>query len=658
MTSDINLTQSGTYWDGGPVTLTESITARNATAKTYNSFIDGLREQIERTKIDLDATLAEPKFEKSFAILEKKTNECQVADLETIVNQKASEVQEHEREQKIKDLLRLQYQAASFIVELKSQIKDTQKLNRELKAQVEHQNILLMNKINGIEKFTSQDNMNMANRLKMTKMIGSNPPPKFDHHKGFGTADGLLAFLNEDLNEYFEDMCIIDKSEKCRLILKIFGSKSEDYKCTTRRFFMQETVHRLIRHSDSTMRMIYKELVHFLFVIKPKGKVGKRRHGESLTNYLTRWFTVKDYCGIPQHEHGKEILRDIFEKPEILDCRKEIIREIKAKFFVTYANDEIISKGALLGFAQRLDMLYAEPNEIGIHAIGSYEKKCLGMMAIDQRQMAESENRKIIRNRQINGVTQMISPKQNDFNRRCYNCNSPDHIAKNCLNKLRWADKPAISESLYNDRRKPSGFEKKNTSFVVGDMKEMRTCFICSQQGHIASKCWRHQNQNKKSDRTEQKNWRNENNLNDYKLKSDKIINSDTNPGSYCALNEKFDSREYVKTTVTPDKSEKSLLDTGAMINAISTKLVEDCGMQNEIDRSETVRVELTNEESFYSVGTLTTFVEIAGRKYLLKFHVVPGLNPNIIYGTPFLEKIGILHDFRKSVKSHLGIKK
>ena len=44
-----------------------------------------------------------------------------------------------------------------------------------------------------------------------------------------------------------------------------------------------------------------------------------------------------------------------------------------------YANDDNISKGALLGFAQRLDMLFAERNESGIHAIGSYEQNYPGI---------------------------------------------------------------------------------------------------------------------------------------------------------------------------------------------------------------------------------------------------------------------------------------
>ena len=379
MTSNLNVTKSGTYWEGGPVTLTESITTRKATADSYDAFIAELREQIERTKTEFDITLAETKLNQSAAIREKKITDYEVTDIDDIVETTAAEIKEAERADKIKEFLKLQYQAASFIVELKGRIKETEDINRNLKAQVEHHNNALIRQVTEIEKEKQRVTMNTTNRLKITKMIGSNPPPKFDDHKAFGTPNGMLAFLNEDLDEYFEDICLTDMREKCRLILKTFGQKSEDYKCTARRFFRQETVDQLIRHADVTMRIIYKELVHFVFAIKPKGDAGKRRNGESLANYLTRWFTIKDYCGIPENKQGTGVIRTIFDKPELLDCREDIIREIKAKFFVPYANDDNISKGALLGFAQRLDMLFAERNESGIHAIGSYEQKYSGI---------------------------------------------------------------------------------------------------------------------------------------------------------------------------------------------------------------------------------------------------------------------------------------
>ena len=660
MTDKMNLTKSGLYWEGGPVTLTESITARKATANKYDSFIEGLREQIERTKSELDATLADTKLEQSTAICEKKANECEVSNIDTLVNEKAAEITAEEREQKIKDFLKLQYQAASFIVDLKTQIKETEKVNHELKTQVDQQNNILINKMNELEKEEQKMNINMTNRLKLTKMIGANPPPKFDDHKAFGTANGLLAFLNEDLNEYFEDICMTDTNEKCRLVLKTFGPRSEDYKCTARRFFMQETVEQLIKHQDVTMKIIYKELVHFVFASKPKGEVGKRRHGESLTNYLTRWFTIKDYCGIPENKQGKGILRSIFDKPELVDCREEIIREIKAKFFVTYANDENISKGALLGFAQRLDMLYAEKNESGIHAIGSYDKKPTGMIAIDQRQKAEKSNENVNLEQKINDWMKTMESKQTDFVRRCYNCNSPDHIARNCPQNKPRQGYPNMRQNngarnSFNNRQN----FRANNGINNDSQRETRTCFICSKQGHISVNCWHNpNNKNKPNGRNPQQMWRNDFNVKNFNQNINEIRSFEINLDSLCAMNKNGDIREYVETSLTPGRTELSLLDTGAMVNAINMKLVEDCGMQNKIDRTREGQIELANKEIAFSAGALTTFVEIAGRKYQIEFRVVPNLKPEIIYGAPFLKDTGILQDFRKSVTNHLGVTK
>ena len=124
---------------------------------------------------------------------------------------------------------------------------------------------------------------------------------------------------------------------------------------------------------------------------------------------------------------------------------------------------------------------------------------------------------------------------------------------------------------------------------------------------------------------------------------------------SLCAMNKNGDIREYVETTLKPGKSSLSLLDTGAMVNAISSELVDDCGRQNEIDRSKAGVIELANKETAQSAGTLTTQVEIQGSKFNIEFRVVPNLKPQIIYGAPFLNDTGILQDFRNSVNSHLG---
>ena len=355
--------------------LTE-LPARNATTKAFDSFVFNMREAIQKTKDELDATLADARLDQSIAMRNKQISETQITDLDTIVDEKIAEIDQNEHEEKLKEFLKLQYQAASHIVELKAKMKETEEVTDVLKQQIENQSDILLHTVNNLENEKTQElkrhNITMGNRIKMTKLININPPPKFDNNTGFGTANGLLLFLNENLEEYFEDICVTHKEEKCRILMKIYDEKGQDYKYTTKRFFMQQNVHTLMMNEDVTIRMIYKELVHFIFARKPKADVGPRREGESLTNFLTRWFTMKEYCGIPTYNQSSSILKKIFERPELLRCKKEVIRELKAKFFVQYVNDEEISKELLIGYSNRLDMLYSTGNNHGIHAIASY----------------------------------------------------------------------------------------------------------------------------------------------------------------------------------------------------------------------------------------------------------------------------------------------
>ena len=270
--------------------MTEPLKARNTTTNT-NSFLEKMKKAIQKTKDELDITLTESMniLNQSTTIRNQKAEEVEIADLDQAVDDKVKDIGEEEREAKLKECYKLQFKAASHIVDLKSKMKEAEEMNDDLKNQVQVQNVALLDKVNELTVMKNKEehkfNINMNNRLKLTKLIGANPPPKFDKHKAFGTASGLLAFLNEDLEDYFDDICMTEKDEKCRMILKIFGEDSENYKCTARRFFMQENVHEIIKNADITMRMIYKELVHFTFAKKPKGEVGKRRTNESLTNY-------------------------------------------------------------------------------------------------------------------------------------------------------------------------------------------------------------------------------------------------------------------------------------------------------------------------------------------------------------------------------------
>ena len=692
--SKFNITKSGTYWEGGPAKLTESIVARKATTDNFASFLEGMKDAIERAKTELDMTLNESSdiLNQSTAIREKKAEETEITDLDTLVDAKVKEIQKDEQEAKLKEFLKLQYKAASHIVDLKAKMKETEEMNATLKTCVESQNDKLLDKVQEIEIQKTKDdqrvNMSMTNRIKLTKLVSANPPPKFDKHKAFGTASGLLAFLNEELEDYFDDICMTEKDEKCRLILKAFGERSEDYKCTARRFFTQENIHDLIKDDRITMRMIYKELVHFTFAKKPKGEVGPRRDHESLTNYLTRWFTIKDYCGIATDNQGGKILKAIFDRPDILRCNAEIIRELKAKFFVPYANNDKITKASLIGFAQRLDMLFAEENTLGIQAIGTAgPPNASGLVAIDNRkndndtQALQGQIKELMQTIQNQRTTNYQNNKNQNTNQNnnnnnynnnnmtkgaCFNCGDPNHFVADCPTK-------------------PS-----------------RECFNCGNKGHVVRDCPRRNNNNNNYNRNGNNNRNNNNqnqgrynnngynnrrsyNNNGYNNRNNNYNNNGYNNNntingnwannqikpwlnnvneirsmaidlsSICAMHKEGDIREYVDTTLKPEEKHRSLLDTGAMVNAINEELVNRCGWKNEVNHDNAANIELANKHTVKSAGTIFMNVEIKGHKYKVEFRVVPDLTPLIIYGAPFLLETGILDEFRNSVNNHLG---
>ena len=107
---------------------------------------------------------------------------------------------------KLEEALKLQEKATQYILSLKDRCKQSDQLNKELVEQVKKNNQNMLEKVveGEIAQAAAQEQFNKdhANRLKMTEMAAVHPPPKFDSYKNFGTAVGMLAFMNEELEEY------------------------------------------------------------------------------------------------------------------------------------------------------------------------------------------------------------------------------------------------------------------------------------------------------------------------------------------------------------------------------------------------------------------------------------------------------------------------
>ena len=113
--------------------------------------------------------------------------------------------------------------------------------------------------------------------------------------------------------------------------------------------------------------------------------------------------------------------------------------------------------------------------------------------------------------------------------------------------------------------------------------------------------------------------------------------------------------REYIDTEVVPGNTIKSLLDTGASVDAICPKLVAECGLSGEIENTESRFIELADKSLVKVEGFITMKVNVKGKDYSVKYTVMPGIKPEIIYGMPFLQQTGILNDFQQAVKSRFS---
>ena len=220
-----------TFWEGGPMKLTESvIDKKKKSSDAFLNFTNTLREQLYVTKDELDATIASIPNEDTAGILKQSESDEVIEDLETTVDAKVGDIAENDRENELKEAFKLQCKAAQYIANMKEQLKETNELNKKLVDQMnkERENVLDAVKTQEVldRDLDSKFNVNVANRIQLTKLIAANPPPVFENSPRFGSAGGLLAFLNEEVEDYFLDICVEETAEKCRLLLKIFGDKS------------------------------------------------------------------------------------------------------------------------------------------------------------------------------------------------------------------------------------------------------------------------------------------------------------------------------------------------------------------------------------------------------------------------------------------------
>ena len=110
---------------------------------------------------------------------------------------------------------------------------------------------------------------NIRSETKQLQYVRQCPPPCLP--RTHDSATGLISFLNEELEEYYTDIGIWSKLDKCRHLNKIFTNFSE-HKQTTKRFFNESKIQTLVKNEGTSMVAIYAHLTNYIYREMPEDR--------------------------------------------------------------------------------------------------------------------------------------------------------------------------------------------------------------------------------------------------------------------------------------------------------------------------------------------------------------------------------------------------
>ena len=548
---------------------------------------------------------------------------------------------------------RIEQKAISYIETLHGEVDSSRKVQDDLiaEAQIRAASIMEANYSalkQEAEKSAMMGENKVGDKFRFSMNVRKNPPPLYDLK--IDSAFSLIMFLNEDLEEWFEEMDITEKPDKCHQILKIFGSETMGHRQTARRFFKQASVVAAANDKNLTMGDIYKSLVSYIYASRPDSKLEKRASKETLTNYIEKWWTIKQYCGVEPNKIGTQILNDIFKDAELLTGMDKAFEKLKEKFYVNTLMDKEIQKGDLIGYATQLDVLYPVTELL---TANSCKNQIAGLVALDKAQenTLSTTLSKLTENLEqvSNQNARLESFYRKKAEPRSYNQNGRGGYRGN----YNGADKYKRSqEKCYRcGRDHPS-----NTCRFNG------TCHYCQKPGHMAQVCQkklRDGNTGRPSN-AENGNWRGASDIRKPFGKPKAQFNSIVIDLCEVSMrrNSNGDLREYISTSIGNGTPIKSLCDPGAQENGIATSTLNEYGLSDLIDEGTKSKARMADDTIVDTLGCIELECDVEGNKKKIRFAVIDKLNPAIIFGTPFLNETGVLADFRKSIDSNIRMSK
>lgn len=606
----------GNYWSGSAVGsavsnyLTENVTAPKG---YYSKFVSSVRDKFTSERVELEQKLGQNTMEdpNRTTILAGNLND---------VDSEGSEIEELQVETgeneldvykaKYKECMVREKYAVKMIENLKDEVNKTEQEKQDLAKEASTRTAAVMEQaLNtfSVEKAEAEKKAQVENnaRLKLAQDVRKFPPPTF---KGKG-ASCLLAFLNEEFEEYCTDLGMTNKKDQLRFLPKIFGDSiaNTQLKKTTARFFKRAEIETMVT-GPGKIQQVYQELISFIFAVRPEKNMEKRSKNESLANFFYNWFTIKEYGGENPSKIGVEIFEEVFKNPNTINVKPEVMTEIRKQFYVKQLIGQHIEKEEVLGYMEHLDLIFASKNATeGSAASTATEESETPMKAAGLVALEKSENTGL--EKAIKELTHMLekSKVENKSGQ-----NSGTWTGNKNGQRGSWAQKNYQKNNYRNQGYGRNSYKQSKPQVDIRDYS------------------------NRQFVRT-------------FNINMAKVA---------IEVDAQGESNEYVFTEVVPGKTEKSLLDTGANKNGICSSLLTEHGMSDQIDTDRKGKVTVANNAEFETNGVIKIEIVIEGEPYEVEFHVIKDLVPRVILGTPFMQDTGIYKDFVASIQSRLMAKK
>jgi len=215
-----------------------------------------------------------------------------------------------------------------------------------------------------IENNGSPDTKVSSDGAEFCKTVRKFPPPKYFEQNNRSAAS-LLIFLNEEINEYCEEVPCLSLNNKCYVVRKIFEGdtqESENFHEKTKIFFAMDKIVEGIKDYSLNEKHIYLNLVQFLYHTSPSFEMTERKPGQSWVVYFKKQWTLKHYCNesLTDTEIADSIVLTLIESPKLLNTSKEVLLKFNMKFKISQMIGNVINKNELIAFAMELDAFYSD----------------------------------------------------------------------------------------------------------------------------------------------------------------------------------------------------------------------------------------------------------------------------------------------------------